>query len=310
MLIIGSYNELVVERQVDFGFYLNPKEDEVLLPAKYAPEHLKPGDTITVFVYTDSEDRPVATTLTPTVAVGGFALLQVRDLRKFGAFLDWGLEKDLFLPAAEMEKQVKPGEKLVVKACLDEKSNRVYATSRIAFHCDGDTTGYAPGDRVDLLVFDVTDLGFMAVIDNWCCGMLYRNETFEDLAVGHRKTGFISRVRTDKKIDLTLKQPGYGSVESSSDRIIDLLEKAGGFIACSDKSAPDQIQALFSMSKKEFKRALGGLYKNRMVDIAHEGIRLADGYRHRTQVPGQTDQTPWARAEKKKFGGRTTKSRA
>ena len=305
MLMIGSYNELVVERQVDFGFYLNPKADEVLLPAKYAPEDLKPGDTITVFVYTDSEDRPVATTLTPTVAVGGFALVEVRDTRNFGAFLDWGLEKDLFLPAAEMEKQVKPGDKLVVKACLDEKSNRVYATSRIAAHCDGETTGYAPGDRVDLLVFDASDLGFMAVIDNRCCGMLYRNETFEDLAVGHRKTGFISRVRKDGKIDLTLKQPGYGSVERSSDRILDLLEASGGFVACSDKSPPDQIQALFSMSKKEFKRALGGLYKNRMVDIAHDGIRLAEGYRHREQAVDQA-QTPWARAEKKKLGGRTT----
>ncbi|MEA1968415.1 MAG: S1-like domain-containing RNA-binding protein [Thermodesulfobacteriota bacterium] len=294
MLVIGSYNELVVEREVEFGFYLNPKEHEVLLPSKYALDNLQPGDLITVFVYTDSEDRPVATTLTPTIVVGDFAFLQVKDVREFGAFLEWGLEKDLFLPNSEMRGRVNKGDKIVVKACLDEKSNRVYATAKITSNCEKDITGLEPGEKVDLLISGVSNLGFTAVIDKRFCGMLYRNETYGELAVGDKIEGFISRIREDGKIDLILKQPGYGSVADSSVRIVELLEKSHGFIACNDKSSPEKISELFSMSKKEFKRTIGGLYKKRVIEINDKGIRLLKSLKDVEPACSESDESPWA----------------
>ncbi|MCP4115409.1 MAG: hypothetical protein GY737_08370 [Desulfobacteraceae bacterium] len=297
MLVIGSYNELVVERKVDFGFYLNPKEDEVLLPAKYAPEGLEPGDTIQVFVYTDSEDRPIATTLTPLAVVGDFACLEVKDVQPFGAFLEWGLEKDLFLPKSEMQERVKPGDKVVVKACLDTSTNRVYATSKISLHMDKNLEELAQGEMVDLMIYDITTLGFKAIINNRYTGMLFRNDTFRELSMGERTTGYIHRIKEDGKIDLLLKKPGYGSVSDSAAGVLELLEKEGGFIPLNDKSSPDAIKERFSMSKKEFKRTIGGLYKKRIIQITDTGIALVE-------QPGEApkaarEPSPWDAATKK-----------
>ena len=286
MLVIGSYNELVVERQVSFGFYLNPKADEVLLPEKYAPSGLKPGDLLTVFVYTDSEDRPIATTLKPRAVVGEFAAMTVTDTTRFGAFLDWGLEKDLLVPADEMPHRLKKGETHVVKVCLDEKTNRVYATARVADHFCKYMKGLAAGDAVDLLIYQENDLGYLAVINNTHCGMLYKNEVFTPLGVGHRTKGFIHKIRDDGKIDLVLKKPGYASVADSSHTVLDILERAGGFIPCNDKTAPDIIRQTFSMSKKEFKRAIGRLYRERKISISSRGITLLP------EEKRVTDKTP------------------
>lgn len=297
MLVIGSYNELVVERKVDFGFYLNPKEDEVLLPAKYAPEGLAPGDTIRVFVYTDSEDRPVATTLTPLAVVGDFTCLEVKDVQPFGAFLEWGLEKDLFLPKSEMQDQLKPGDRVVIKALLDRSTNRVYATAKISLHTNKDLEELSQGEMVDLLIYGITTLGFKAIINDRYTGILYRNETFRELSVGEKTVGYIQRIKEDGKIDLLLKKPGYDSVSDSATGILELLEKEGGFIPLNDKSSPDAIRERFSMSKKEFKRTIGGLYKKRRIQITDTGISLTD----QTQEAPQVDRepSPWDAAIKK-----------
>ena len=298
MLVIGSYNELVVERKVDFGFYLNPKEDEVLLPIKYAPEGLAPGDTIRVFVYTDSEDRPVATTLTPLAVVGDFACLEVKDVQPFGAFLEWGLEKDLFLPKSEMQgQQMKPGDKVVVKALLDRSTSRVYATAKISLHTDKNLEELSQGEMVELQIYGITTLGFKAIINDRYTGMLYRNETFRDLSMGEKTAGYIQRIKEDGKIDLLLKKPGYDSVSDSATGILELLEKEGGFIPINDKSSPDAIKERFAMSKKEFKRTIGGLYKKRLVQISDTGITLVDPSKEETQAAPAP--SPWDAAIKK-----------
>jgi len=274
MLKIGSYNDLVVEREVDFGVYLNPKADEVLLPSKYVPEHTRPGDTLRVFVYTDSLDRPVATILKPKAVVGECACLEVRSVVPFGAFVDWGLEKDLLVPKNEQQARMKVGKKYVVKVCLDKKTGRCYGTTRIAQNCEKDTKDLVKGKKVRMLIYSLTNLGIMAVVDNKYCGLLYRSETYEPLAIGDVRDGYINRIREDGKIDLTLKKPGYVSVSGSSGRIIHALRKSRGFIACHDKSSPEEIKRLFSMSKKEFKRAIGGLYKTGVIELSKDGIRL------------------------------------
>jgi len=274
MLEIGSYNELVVQRVVDFGLYLNPKPDEVLLPLKYVPENTRPGDTLRVFIYTDSEDRPVATTLIPKAVVGEFAYLQVKDTASFGAFLDWGLEKDLLVPLSQQQDRMRPGKRYVVKVCLDELTGRVYGTNRITHNCDKNPKDLSEGEKVDLLIYGITKIGIMAVVNNRYSGLIYRSEIFTSVSIGDKTTGYISRIREDGKINLTLKSPGYQSISGSAAGILELLNKKGGFIPCHDKSTPDEIRHTFSMSKKEFKKAIGGLYKAGRIQITDKGIQI------------------------------------
>ncbi|MFZ3048279.1 MAG: S1-like domain-containing RNA-binding protein [Desulfatirhabdiaceae bacterium] len=274
MLEIGSYNELVVQRVVDFGLYLNPKPDEVLLPLKYVPENTRPGDTLRVFIYTDSEDRPVATTLIPKAVVGEFAYLQVKDAASFGAFLDWGLEKDLLVPLSQQQDRMRPGKRYVVKVCLDELTGRVYGTNRITHNCDKNPKDLSEGEKVDLLIYGITKIGIMAVVNNRYSGLIYRSELYTSVSIGDKTTGYISRIREDGKINLTLKSPGYQSISGSAAAILELLNKKGGFIPCHDKSTPDEIRHTFSMSKKEFKKAIGGLYKAGRIQITDKGIQI------------------------------------
>lgn len=274
MLKIGSYNELVVQRAVDFGLYLNPKADEVLLPSKYVPKNTRPGDTLRVFVYTDSKDRPVATTLAPKAVVGEFAYLRVKDVTNFGAFMDWGLEKDLLVPISEQQDRMKAGKKYVIKVCLDEKTSRVYGTSRISRVCDAAPGDLFEGQKVNLLVYSMTKIGISAVVNNRYSGMLYRSETYTPLSMGEHIEGYIARIREDGKIDLSLKKPGYGSITDSRTRIMETLDRSGGYIPCHDKSTPEEIKRAFSMSKKEFKRAIGGLYKEGRIELTDAGIRV------------------------------------
>ena len=274
MLNIGSYNELVVERRVDFGLYLNPKAEEVLLPSKYVPKNAKIGDRLKVFVYTDSEDRPVATTLKPRAVVGEFAYMEARANVPFGTFMDWGLEKDLLVPKSEQQTGMKVGRKYVVKVCLDAQTNRVYGTTRIAANCDRPPKDLVRGQRVRILIYSLTKIGIMAVVDNQYTGLLYRSETYEPLVIGDERVGYVNRIRENGKIDLSLKAPGYGSVSGSSQRVLEALKRSGGFIHCHDGSTPEKIERLFMMSKKEFKRTVGGLYKRGLIDIKDDGIRL------------------------------------
>jgi hypothetical protein len=274
MVTIGSYNDLVDERMVDFGLYLNPKPDEVLLPIKYVPENTRPGDTLRVFVYTDSEDRPVATTLEPKAVVGEFAYLQAKDIAPFGAFMDWGLEKDLLVPSSQQQDRMKAGKSYVVKVCLDEMTGRVYGTNRITHNCDKNPKDLSEGEKVDLLIYGITKIGIMAIVNNRYSGLLYRSEVYAPLSIGDKTTGYIGRIREDGKINLTLKSPGYQSVTGSGSGILEILKKKGGFIPCHDKSSPDEIRRIFSMSKKEFKKAIGGLYKAGSIHITDKGIQI------------------------------------
>lgn len=259
---------------VDFGLYLNKKPDEVLLPLKYVPPDTRPGDVLRVFVYTDSEDRPVATTLAPKAVAGEFAYLKVKDVVDFGAFLDWGLEKDLLVPTSQQQERMRTGCSYVVKVCLDDATGRVYGTSRITAHCDKHPEGLSEGEKVDLLIYGMTKIGISAVVNNRYAGLLYKNDVFTPLSVGDKITGYISRVRADGKIDLTLKSPGYRSISDSSARVLEILTARGGFIACHDKTDPEEIRRIFSLSKKEFKKAVGGLYKSGRIRITDWGIQI------------------------------------
>jgi uncharacterized protein len=276
MLNIGSYNELVVARAVDIGLYLSAADTDVLLPAKYVPQGTSVGDRLKVFVYTDSEDRPVATTLAPKAVVGQFAYLRAKDIAAFGAFMDWGLEKDLLVPNSQQQFKMKAGQQYVVKVCLDAGTRRVYATSKIAAQLESAPRTLAAGRKVDLLIYDVSKIGYAAIVDQLYSGMLYRDEVYDPLRVGDRRDGYVTRVRDDGKIDLTLKKPGFSSLGESGDRIVTTLQGAGGFIDCHDKSPPEKIKQAFSMSKKEFKRAIGALYKSGRIEILEKGIRLKE----------------------------------
>jgi predicted RNA-binding protein (virulence factor B family) len=274
VLQIGSYNTLVVQRKVDFGLYLNPKEEEVLLPSKYVPPDIRVGAPLRVFVYTDSEDRPVATTLRPKAVVGEVAYLTVTDTAPIGCFLDWGLEKDLFVPKTEQETPMRVGRRYVVKVLLDPKTNRVFGSTRIARHCQKAPRGFEAGQQVRLMIYRFTKRGTLAVVDDDFIGLIYHSETFELLRIGDRRPGYIRTLRADGKIDLTLKKTGSASLSGSGRRILEALRKSDGFIPLHDKSRPEDIAALLAMSKKEFKRAAGGLYKKRLIDITDQGLYL------------------------------------
>jgi len=274
MLEIGRYNTLVVQREVDFGLYLNPKADEVLLPSKYVPRNVRPGDTLRVFVYTDSEDRPVATTLNPKAVVGEVAYLRAKDTSPIGCFMDWGLEKDLLVPKNEQQGKMQAGRRYVVKVLLDPKTNRVYGSTRIARHCVKAGQELREGQQVSLMIIQFSKLGTLAVVDDQYLGMIYHSDTFEVLKIGRRRPGYIRKIRSDGKIDLTLKKPGPVSLSDSGRRIMEALQKADGFLPLHDKSSPGEITEHFQMSKKEFKRAIGGLYKKRLIEITNQGIRL------------------------------------
>ncbi len=274
MLKIGTYNDLVVESRVEFGLYLNSTAGRILLPQKYVSEGLNIGDTVRVFIYTDSEDRLVATNITPRGILGDFVFLEAKEVASFGTFMDWGLEKDLLVPKSEQQERMVPGKKYIVKICFDEATGRVYGTTKISVNCDKNTQDLKEGQQVTLLIHSLTKIGVMAVVNNRYYGMLYTNELYQELSVGDTCTGYIMRLRADKKIDLTLKEPGYGSVKDSGETIIKILKESNGFIPCHDKSSPLEIRTVFSMSKKEFKRAVGGLFKKGLLELRENGIQL------------------------------------
>ncbi|MEX1299562.1 MAG: S1-like domain-containing RNA-binding protein [Desulfotignum sp.] len=273
--VVGQFHELPVENFSDYGVYLSFGRDRVLLPNKYVPEEIAAGEKIRVFVYTDSEDRPVATTLEPAGVVGDIVALKVKDTAAFGVFMDWGLEKDLLIPRSEQQGRMAPGETHLVKIFLDQSTHRVYGSTLLEKLCPGDAESVAIGAAVDLIIHSISAIGYTAIINQTCLGMLYKNETFENLAIGDRCRGYVLKIREDGKVDLAFKQPGYASVKESALKVLQVLEDNGGFSPCHDKSSPEQIQADFSMSKKEFKKALGNLYKQGRITLHKAGgIRL------------------------------------
>jgi len=275
MLFLGKYNDLTIERLTSVGFYLSePEGEEVLLPKKYITEDMQMGDTLRVFVYKDSEDRPIATTETPALLRNEFGYLEVRDVNEYGAFLDWGLEKDLFVPFSEQVVKMKKGEKHIVFLFLDRRTDRLLATAKWRQNLSNERLLIKEGDEVDLLVAERTDLGYNMIINNFHIGLLYMNEVFKKITVGDRLKGYVKLIREDNKIDLTLEKIGYERIGQQAQIVLDLLKKQGGFLPLTDKTSPEVIRHQLEMSKKDFKKAIGGLYKQGVITLEETGIRL------------------------------------
>ncbi|MEQ8925250.1 MAG: S1-like domain-containing RNA-binding protein [Fulvivirga sp.] len=273
-MTIGEYYELEILRQVDFGMYLKSDLGDVLLPVKYIPEGYKVGDSIRVFLHRDSEDRLLATTLEPYGKLNDFVALQVRDIAPHGAFMDWGLEKDLFVPVKEQPRRYQVGDIEVVKICLDHKTDRLLGVGKLNVFLDKDASELSEGEEVDILVFDESDLGYQSVVNQRYSGLLYKNELFQPVRVGDELKGFVSKIREDGKLDLRLNKVGVEAIDENAKRLIEALEKNDGELALHDKSSPEEIQRELKMSKKAFKKALGGLYKNKRVELLDSGIKL------------------------------------
>lgn len=275
MANLGQYNSLTVVKRVAFGAYLDGGRDgEILLPQRYVPEHCQPGDHIEVFIYRDSEDLLVATTRRPRIKAGEFAHLKVKSINHVGAFLDWGLEKDLLVPFNQQKRPMREGQSYIVHCYIDPRTNRLAASSKIDRFLDKRPAHYKPGEQVHLLIAEHTDLGYKAIINNSHWGVLFDNEVFKPLRYGQRIKGYIKKLRANQKIDLSLQAIGYSKVDSLSKRILERLQDNQGFLPVTDRSPPEQINALFSSSKKAYKMAVGKLYKQRLIIIEANGIRL------------------------------------
>ncbi|WP_308769201.1 S1-like domain-containing RNA-binding protein [uncultured Bacteroides sp.] len=272
---LGKYNQLEVVKEVDFGVYLNGDEDgEILLPKRYVPEGTKPGDVLNVFIYLDMEERLVATTLQPYVQVGEFACLEVAWVNQFGAFLNWGLMKDLFVPFREQKMKMQKGKRYVVYVHLDEESYRIVASAKVEHFLSTEKPDYQPGQEVEVLVWQRTELGYKVIVENKFSGMLYHNEIFQPLEVGMRLTAFIKQVRPDGKIDLVLQKAGARKVDDFSEVLWQYIKDNDGFTPLNDKTDAEVIYHTFGVSKKTFKKAVGDLYKKRRIVLKEDGIHL------------------------------------
>lgn len=278
MIKVGTYNELKIVKEVDFGIYLDGGQDfgEILLPKRYVTEQMKIGDTISVFLYFDSEDRLIATTQQAKAIAGEFTSLKVIDTNRAGAFLDWGLPKDLLVPFNQQKVAMKMGFGYVVYVYQDDISERLLASSKLDRFLDNVPAEYKVGEKVDLLIADRTDIGFKAIINHQHWGVIFENDVFGDLGIGKKCKGYIRRIREDGKIDLSLTQTGYAKMDGLSDRILLTLRQHDGFLPLSDKSTPDQIAKILKMSKGNFKKAIGQLYKNGDIVIADNGITITN----------------------------------
>lgn len=275
MIEIGKLNTLTVLRDTSVGMYLGDEAgNDILLPNKYVPRSLKPDDSITVFVYTDSEDRPIATTLTPKAMRHEFAYLEVVAATAVGAFMDMGLEKDLFVPFKEQARLMDVGHSYVVFLYLDDETNRLVASAKLNKFLDPDPSDLREGDEVDLLAYDITDLGVNVIINNRYRGLVYASDIYKRIYVGDRLTGYIKFIRDDDRIDVTLQKPGYEGIEPNAKRILDVLKASNGFLPLTDTSPPEAIYKALEMSKKTFKKAVGALYRDRQVRIEPDGIHL------------------------------------
>ena len=274
---LGKFNQLEVVKEVDFGLYLDGGEEgEILLPTRYVPEGCQVGDMLNVFLYLDIDERLIATTLTPLVQVGQFACLEVAWVNQFGAFLNWGLMKDLFVPFSEQKMKMQVGRKYVIHAHLDDESYRIVASAKVERYLSKDIPDYAPGTEVDILIWQKTDLGFKAIIDNKHSGLIYENEIFCTLETGMQMRAFVKQVREDGKVDLILQKPGFEKIDDFSKTLLDYIKEHGGRIHLNDKSPAEDIYDTFGVSKKTFKKGVGDLYKKRLISLQENGITLAE----------------------------------
>lgn len=275
MILLGQSNTLTANRTTDNGMYLiDDEENEVLLPNKYVPDNLKAGKEIEVFVYKDSEDRPVATTIFPKVMLYGYAYLEAKDVSSFGAFFDWGLEKDLLVPIQQQAKKIHPGEFHVVYVYLDEKSDRIAGSTKIKNSLEKNEVDLQIGEEVNIIPFESNEIGFHCIVNEFYQGMLFRNEVFSDIEIGKELKGFIKKIRDDKKVDLSLNRFGYRAVEDNVSTVYNAMEENGGSLSLTDKSSPEEIYQRLGISKKLFKKAIGSLYKERIIEIGKDSISI------------------------------------
>lgn len=275
MLHLGIKNTLRILRGTGVGMFLGDDEgNDVLLPKKYVPENAIVGDDIEVFIYRDSEDRIIATNLEPKIQLNQFACLQVKSVTAIGAFLDWGLEKDLFVPFREQNKKMEEGRWYAVYLYLDEETDRLVASCKVNRYFEKENIDLQIGQEVDLLIFEETDLGLNAVINNKYKGLIYENEIFQRIKIGTRTKGFVKNIRDDNRVDLSLQKQGYANVEPNAERILEKLKANNGFLDVTDKSDANYVMYQLEMSKKTFKKAVGALYRQKIIRIEEDGIYL------------------------------------
>lgn len=273
---IGKINSLEIARRTEQGFYLiDENGNEVLLPNRYITDDMNIGDTIDVFVYNDSEDRPIATTETPYAQVGEFALLRVKAVNSIGAFLDWGLMKDLLVPFREQRMRMIAGRSYIVYVYVDDESKRIVASAKLDKFLDNKIPEYKFRKKADILVVKRTDLGFKVIVDNLFSGMIYHDEIYQDINIGEHYTAFIKNVRPDGKIDLKLGDREVKRVKGLADVIMDYIKANGGSMQITDSSSPEMIRAVFNCSKKDFKKTLGFLYKAKKIIITPSEVKKA-----------------------------------
>ncbi|WP_372846501.1 S1 RNA-binding domain-containing protein [Pontiella sp.] len=275
MVEVGKLNRLAVSRNSDFGLIFDGLQlGEILMPKRYVSKAWKPGDKIEVFVYLDSEDRLTCTTERAKGQVGEFVLLRCKENTPIGAFMEWGLPKDLFVPFREQRIKMRKGESYLVYIYFDKASGRIVGSSKLDKYLASSRRFYKNGEEVDLIAWQKSDLGYKFIINNERWGMVFHNEVFQALERGQKLKGYIKNVRPDGRIDLSLQKPGYEKVTLLTDQILDCLKANEGFIPVTAKTPPEQINALFGVSKKTYKNAIGALYKKRLIAIEEEGVRL------------------------------------
>ena len=272
---LGDYNKLKVIRSVDFGVYLDGgREGDILLPKKYIPEGTQIGDEVDVFLYLDQQERLVATTEKPLCLVGDFAYLECTWVNKYGAFLNWGVMKDLFCPFREQKMRMEVGKSYIVYVHIDSESYRIVATAKVDKYLSDDPAPFSPGQEVPLLVWQKTDLGFKVIVDNRYPGLVYNDQIFQDIRTGYRLKGYVSQVRGDGKIDISLQPTGRQLTEDFAETLLNYLRHHNGYCALGDKSDAEDIRREFQVSKKTFKKGVGDLYRRRLIDIADDGLHL------------------------------------
>lgn len=275
MIHLGEYNTLTILRDTDPGLFLGDDENnEVLLPNRYVPAHFEIGDSIEVFVYLDNEERIIATTDKPYIKKGGFALLRCNQTNEYGAFLDWGLVKELFCPFKEQAFKMKKGGWYLVYCYEDEKTNRLVASSKTNHFLSNKNLTVKQFDEVDIIISHPSDFGMNVIVNKQHTGLIFKDDIFKDLNVGDKMKGIVKKVRPDNKLDISLGQIGYRSIEPNADVIMAELEDNSGYLNLTDKSDPEQIREVLHMSKKNFKKAVGTLYKQRLIEIKEDGIYL------------------------------------
>ncbi len=275
MAELGKLNNLMIVKQVDFGLYLDGGDHgEILLPTRYVPNTFEIGENLEVFIYNDSEDRIIATTEKPFTMVGEFSSLEVVSVTQVGAFLNWGLPKDLFVPFSEQATRLEKGKKYLVYTYIDKETDRIVASSKINKFLDNTFPEYKEGQEVDIIIADQFELGVKAIINNLHWGLIYHSEIFTDLEYGQRLKAYIQKVREDEKIDLSLQMPGYSKIEPISDHFLNELKLNNGYLPFTDKSPAESIYNKFGISKKVFKKVVGNLYKKKIIEIKENGIHL------------------------------------